>query len=66
MFPGIVAVTPAGGGDEIALRSALDAGLRADIVDDDGMTLLGWAVVGGRLNTERLLIARGRRRPSRG
>ena len=42
-----------------SLRALLDAGARVDETDDDGLTLLGWAVIANRIEMARLLIQRG-------
>jgi ankyrin repeat protein len=42
-----------------SMRALLDAGAKVDETDDDGVTLLGWAVIANRLDMARLLIERG-------
>jgi ankyrin repeat protein len=42
-----------------SIRALLDAGAKVEETDDDGVTLLGWAVIANRLETARLLIERG-------
>jgi ankyrin repeat protein len=42
-----------------SIRALLDAGAKVDETDDDGISLLGWAVIANRVEMARLLIARG-------
>jgi ankyrin repeat protein len=42
-----------------AIHALLDAGARADEIDNDGITVLGWAAIANRVDTARLLIQRG-------
>jgi ankyrin repeat protein len=42
-----------------AVRTLLDAGARVDEADDDGITVLSWAVIANRVELARLLIQRG-------
>jgi len=42
-----------------SVRALLDAGAKVDEADDDGFTLLDWAVIGNRVEMARLLIQRG-------
>ncbi len=40
-------------------RALLDAGAKVDEADDDGITILSWAVLGNRMDMVRMLIERG-------
>ena len=42
-----------------AVRALLDAGARVDEVDDDGISVLSWAVIANRVELARLLLQRG-------
>jgi len=42
-----------------AARALLDAGAQVDEVDNDGITVLGWAAISNRLDIARLMIQRG-------
>ena len=42
-----------------SIRALLDAGAKVDETDDDGLTLLDWAVIANRHDMARLLIQRG-------
>jgi ankyrin repeat protein len=42
-----------------AIRALLDAGGRADEIDNDGISLLGWAALSNQVDNARLLIQRG-------
>jgi ankyrin repeat protein len=42
-----------------SVRALLDAGVKVDETDDDGITLLAWAVIANRPEMARLLIERG-------
>jgi ankyrin repeat protein len=42
-----------------AARALLDAGAQVDEVDNDGITVLGWAAISNRLDLARLMIQRG-------
>lgn len=54
--PAYIAVTY---GDTAVLSDLLDNGVPVDLTDDDGVTLLGWAVIANRIDIARLLVARG-------
>ncbi len=63
LLVGLGSITPllytVGSEDARAVEALLDAGAKLEQVDDDGITPLGWAAIGGRLEVTRALIARG-------
>ena len=59
MFPGPLASVAIDFDDDATLTAMLDAGLPVDLSDNDGLSLLDWAVIANRTKVARLLIARG-------
>jgi ankyrin repeat protein len=59
MFPSVPAITPVTMDDAPTVKALLDSGVAVDTADDDGVTLLDWAVISNRVNTAKLLISRG-------